>query len=547
MSTEPPELSVVIPTFNRRERVRTGLQALERQTQYPTSFEVVVADDGSSDGTSDMVESMETPLRLRALRLENGGWTAAASAGAAAATAPICLQIDDDVLASPQLVAEHIAAHRGQAPTMAIGRLIQEPPRSDDWFVAAYTTAWNRRYDELAERQADWRDAFGANFSAPTALLRKAGRFVTDKPALADMELGYRLNLEGCVPVYLPRAEAVHDDEKDRARLLRDVAGFGGFAATFAERHPETRSLLFGWYGQAGPREAFLRQALLALRVPPALLARLGDLLPGRDRKQLWYDFIARYSFWFAARAAMSKRLWSETTRGVPVLMYHAFSDRGEEDRFIARKPAFERQLRLLKTLRYRPISLEQLARTLAAGEPLPKRSFVITIDDGYRDNFEIARPVLARMRIGATLFPVSGRLDDESGWGGSGANSGRPMLSAEQLREMAADGFEVGAHTRTHPHLPELPAAASAEEIAGSRADLEAVLGTPVRTFAYPYGELAEETVTAVGAAGFEAACTTESRLARAGDDPLRIPRLEVMGSDGTRKFLRKLWFGGF
>lgn len=548
MCPDSPELSVVIPTYNRRERLRDCLAALERQTADPADFEVVVADDGSPDGTADMVDGLDTPLRLRALRLQNGGWAAAANAGVSAAEGRACLQIDDDVLASPQLVAEHIKAHRDAAgPTMAIGRLIQEPPRSQDWFVAAYTETWNRRYEEMAKRKADWRDCFGANFSAPRELLRKAGGFAAEKPALADMELGYRLNSEGCVPVYLPDAEAVHDDEKDRERLLRDLTGFGGFAADFADQHPETRPMLFHWYGFAEPREAALRALLLALGVPPAPLARLGDVLPGRARKQLWYDFLARYAFWFAAKRAMGPKVWAETIRGVPVLMYHGFTDSGEEDRFVMPRRAFERQMRVLKTLRYRTITLAELARTLADGRPLPPRSVVITIDDGYRDNFEIARPVLRGLGMKATLFPVSGRLGTGAKWNGSGVTDGRPMLSEAELREMSEAGFEVGAHTRDHPHLPELDPDAGAEEIGSSRTDLEALTGAPVATFAYPYGELTEETVATVATAGFDGACTTESRLARAGDDPLRIPRLEIQGADSLRNFVRKIYFGGY
>lgn len=546
MSQESPELSVVIPTFNRRDRLRVCLDALARQSQDPATFEVVVADDGSADGTSEMVEAMETPLRLRALRLENGGWARAANLGAEAAQGRVVLQIDDDVIASPQLVAEHVAAHRDGAPRMAIGRLIQEPPKSKDWFVACFTTAWNRRYDELAEREADWRDCFGANFSAPRQMLAEVGGFSTDRPAVADMELAYRLLGKGCVPTYLPGAEAVHDDEKDRARLLSDIAGFGSFAAEFADRHPETRALLFGWFGHAEPREAFLRHLLLAARVPPAPLAALGRWAPRRGR-QLWYDFIARYAFWLAARSSMGRAAWQRTTGGVPVLMYHAFTAEGERDRFVAPARSFERQMSLLKALRYRTISLRELAEALRRDQPLPRRSVVITIDDGYRDTYEIARPILRRHGFSATLYPVSGRLSEGNDWDDGGAASGRPLLSPGQLREMRGEGFEVGAHTRTHRSLAGLPPEESADEVERSRRDLEEVLGEPVATFAYPYGELDEEAVEIVGRAGFSGACTTQTRIARPGDDPLRIPRLEIMGSDSIRNFLRKIWFGGF
>ena len=546
MPPDPPALSVVIPTYNRRERLRICLDALAAQTQDPASFEVVVADDGSGDGTADMVEAMETPLRLRALRLENGGWAAAANAGAEAAQGRVCLQIDDDVIASPQLVAEHVAAHSDGAPRMAIGRLIQEPPKSGDWFVGGFTTAWNRRYDELAEREADWRDCFGANFSAPREMLVDVGGFSTDRPAVADMELAFRLDRKGCLPTYLPRAEAVHDDEKPRERLLSDIAGFGSFAAEFADRHPETRAKLFGWFGHAEPREAFLRHLLLGLRFPPAALATLGRWIPGGGR-QLWYDFIARYAFWLAARRSMGRRAWQETTGGVPVLMYHAFTETGERDRFVAPARSFSRQMKLLKALRYRTISLEQLAQALRQGAPLPRRSVAITIDDGYTDSFEIARPILRRLGFSATLFPVSGMLGTGSDWNSEGAAKDREILSPDQVRQLRGEGFDVGAHTRSHCRLPALTEEQATEEVEGSRADLEGVLGAPVATFAYPYGEFDDAAVGIVGRAGFAGACTTQTRICRPGDDPLRIPRLEIMGSDTIRNFLRKLWFGGF
>ncbi len=544
---DSPELSVIIPTYNRRERLRVCLDALSRQTQDPATFEVVVADDGSSDGTADMVEGMDTPLRLRAVRLQNGGWAAAANAGAQAAAGRVCLQIDDDVIASPQLVAEHVAAHREKAPTMAIGRLIQEPPRSKDWFVAAFTAAWNRRYDEMAEREADWRDCFGANFSAPREMLTAVGGFSADRPAVADMELAYRLHQKYCVPIYLPNATAVHDDEKERKRLISDVAGFGAFAAEFADRHPKTRAKLFGWFAHAEPREAMLRRLLLGLRVPAAVLAAAGRWIPGGGRRQVWYDFIARYTFWLAARGNMSRRVWLQTTRGVPVLMYHAFTTDGERDRFVLPARSFARQMRLLKALRYRAISLAELAEELRQGTPLPERAVVITIDDGYADNFEIARPILRRHGFSATLFPVSGRLGSGNDWDSDGAARGRPLLSADQIRQMHDEGFDVGAHTRSHCSLPAMADDVAAEEVERSRGDLEAILNAPVATFAYPYGEVDDRAVEIVGRTGFRGACTTQARLSNLGDDPLQIPRLAIMSSDTIRNFLRKLWFGGF
>ena len=452
-----------------------------------------------------------------------------------AAIGRICLQIDDDILSSPQLVAEHVKAHSGDAPRVAIGRLIQEPPSSSDWFVKAFTTAWNRRFDELGERAADWRDCFGANFSAPRELLAKAGGFTTDRPGVADMELGYRLTQMGCVPTYLPNATAVHDDEKGRERLLSDIAGFAGFATAFVERHPETRGQLFGWYGDAGPKEAVMRAALLTLRVSPTFLAHAGGLIPGAGRKQVWYDFVARFAFWIAVRGNLDRAGWRRTTGGLPVLMYHAFAV-DDEDRFVQPARSFERQMKLLAAMRYRVISLQELAQILRRGEALPERSVVITIDDGYRDSFEIARPVIRGHGFPATVFPVSTGLGASNDWDEDGPTKDRPLLSVEQIREMCGDGFEVGAHTRTHLSLADVNAKIAAEEIGGSRKDLETALGSPVATFAFPFGEISDTAVSAVEQAGFVGACTTETRHVRPGDNPLLIPRLEIKGSDGLR-----------
>jgi peptidoglycan/xylan/chitin deacetylase (PgdA/CDA1 family) len=182
----------------------------------------------------------------------------------------------------------------------------------------------------------------------------------------------------------------------------------------------------------------------------------------------------------------------------------------------------------------------------LGAHQAPPPRSVVVTIDDGYADNLAIAKPLLARYRIPATIVLVSRRLDGVNDWTKRGADAHRPLLRTEQVRPLAGNGIAVGAHTRTHPALTALDPSDLPAEVGGSREDLEALLGEEVRTFAYPYGKFDRAAVAAAGAAGFDAAGTVESRPARLGDDPLEIPRLEIRGSETTRSFLRKLWFGG-
>jgi peptidoglycan/xylan/chitin deacetylase (PgdA/CDA1 family) len=260
----------------------------------------------------------------------------------------------------------------------------------------------------------------------------------------------------------------------------------------------------------------------------------------------VWFGFVSRFAFWLGARRAMDRAGWLQTTRGVPVLMYHGFTDSGERDRYVLSARAFARQMRLLRLLRRDAVGFDDIARRLREGGPLPRGAVVITIDDGYLDNFAIAYPILRRHGIVATIFLVSRRFDGVNDWDDEGAVAGRPTVSTREVGIMAADGIRFGAHTREHPRLPDLADAEVEGEIAGSRADLERDLGMPIATFAYPYGSLDDRAVAAVAAAGFSGACTTECRLARQGDDPLLVPRIEIKGEDSTLRFLRKLWFGG-
>jgi peptidoglycan/xylan/chitin deacetylase (PgdA/CDA1 family) len=241
----------------------------------------------------------------------------------------------------------------------------------------------------------------------------------------------------------------------------------------------------------------------------------------------------------------VSRREWAALTHGVPVLMYHAFSASGEEDRYIVSKRSFARQMRLLKALRYRAITFEELARTLRESRLPPLRSVVITIDDGYADNLDVAYPILRRHGLNATLFLISDRLGRQNDWSSGPPMLGRPLLSEEQIARMDGGSIEFGAHTRTHPSLPDVPDDQVREEIDGSRAELEQLFGTPVNTFAYPFGRRDDRAVAAVKQSGLIGAAITRPRLARPNDDPAQIPRIEIMGSDTTWRFLAKLWFG--
>ncbi len=307
------ELSIIIASHNRSELLRRCLDSLVGQTADPSAFETIVADDGSSDSTAAMVEGFESPFRLRVLRLEQGGKSAALNAAVQAADGAVCLFLDDDIIASPALVAEHLAAHRRDPTTLGIGGITQQPIDANDWYARAFARGWNEHYEEKPLGRIGWIDCYGANFSAPRAALLEVGGFKQIATA-EDIEMGFRLENAGCTPTFLPLAHGVHDDQKSGRRMLEDQRRQGRVHVELSAQFPQMRAQLLPWGEAVVPRELPLRKALIALRFPPRALAALGRLLPGQGRKMLWLHLVRRFAFWRSVRESVSRPEWRSMT-----------------------------------------------------------------------------------------------------------------------------------------------------------------------------------------------------------------------------------------
>jgi peptidoglycan/xylan/chitin deacetylase (PgdA/CDA1 family) len=218
--------------------------------------------------------------------------------------------------------------------------------------------------------------------------------------------------------------------------------------------------------------------------------------------------------------------------RGPVVLMYHSISapKKTPTDRWSVSVNTFNKQLSLLKSKGWTTVCV----RDLLKADFLPPRSVVITFDDGYADNYENGFKLLKAYGMCGTWFAVSRKI-------------GAPnRLNAKQVKEMAASGMEIGAHTRTHARLPELSIGKIEEEVSGSKKDLEDLLGLPVTSFAYPYGLFDEVCVEVVKKSGFDIACTTRTGWFGSEPDLFRVRRVGVSSSDGLSRFARKLAFAG-
>jgi len=162
-----------------------------------------------------------------------------------------------------------------------------------------------------------------------------------------------------------------------------------------------------------------------------------------------------------------------------------------------------------------------------------PPRSVVITFDDGYLDNFEVAAPILTRLALPATFFVVTRYMStDTVAWWDESLPRQPGWMSWEQVRQLARAGFEIGAHTRTHVDLGKVRGEEAEREIAGAREDLARELGRAPAHFAYPYGQrehLLEENRELVRQAGYQSCVSCFGGTAHCGTDPFALRRFPI------------------
>jgi peptidoglycan/xylan/chitin deacetylase (PgdA/CDA1 family) len=172
-----------------------------------------------------------------------------------------------------------------------------------------------------------------------------------------------------------------------------------------------------------------------------------------------------------------------------------------------------------------------------------PAKSVVITFDDGYADNFEIALPVLEQFSFPATFFLVS-NANGTAAWASVPELKQRRLTSLSEAKTYL-DRVDFGAHTRTHPRLTTLTPVELEDEVGGSKRELEETLAVPVTTFAYPFGNVNDGVRAAVEEAGFLVACGVRSGRNVPATDRYDLRRLEVRGSDSLFRFIVMLWLG--
>jgi peptidoglycan/xylan/chitin deacetylase (PgdA/CDA1 family) len=296
----------------------------------------------------------------------------------------------------------------------------------------------------------------------------------------------------------------------------------------------------------AGPLEVACRRLLLAARLPAMPLGWVGGIL-NRLTRGRWYSVLARYSFWRGVRRAATAEEWGGLTRGVTILLYHAVTRPGEErSRFVVDRREFAWQMGWLARRGFRVVSLDAYVRNRRAHRLTPGGSVIITFDDGYRDNGEIAAPILRARGFGATIFLVTDCMGDANRWDREGPLAGRRIHSWDEVRALEQAGFAFAPHARSHRDMTRLSKAELLEEVRGAWDVLSREVARPVPVLAYPFGSHNPAVRNSPETVGLLAACT-----ATGGKNTLRTPlnallRAEIGGATTRLQFRLAVWSGG-
>ncbi|MBU3153749.1 polysaccharide deacetylase family protein [Clostridium estertheticum] len=216
--------------------------------------------------------------------------------------------------------------------------------------------------------------------------------------------------------------------------------------------------------------------------------------------------------------------------KSIPVLEYHSISyDKGNPICIPIKK--FEEQMEYLKENDYYTITLTNLYEYLMNNTPIPKKSVVITFDDGYDNNYTDMFPVLKKHKFKATIFVITSLTDVHSN-----------MLTSKQLVEMDKYGIDIESHTVHHDNLKLISKDNQLKTLIESKKYLEKTLNKTVNFFAYPYGGYNKSAIEAVKEAGYKMAFTTENGWSSKKNGIFSLHRVWISASDSKKVFESKI-----
>ena len=219
----------------------------------------------------------------------------------------------------------------------------------------------------------------------------------------------------------------------------------------------------------------------------------------------------------------------------VPILMYHRF---GYEDSSLFVTPEnFERQMADIKGKGYEVISLDELVKGIENKRKFNHKTVVLTIDDGYRDNYFHAYPVLKKYDFPATIFIISNYIGND-----------KDFMTWEQIETMRENDISFGGHTKNQVYLPDIEKKVILwDEIAGCKRAIQNRIRGRINYFCYPTGGFTEEIKKIVRISGYKGACTTNRGFAKSNKDLYELKRIKVTNADTNKPLSFRAKLSGY
>ena len=224
---------------------------------------------------------------------------------------------------------------------------------------------------------------------------------------------------------------------------------------------------------------------------------------------------------------------------GPSILMYHSISE-GSEDPYNVPPDRFQEQVSWLVDHGFELVPLALIVNLLKSGDYQNlKRKVALTFDDGYRDFLTGAFPILLRHKTTATVFIVTGMLGEKATW--SGNSKDVQLMSEDEIRDIRAQGINLGSHTMTHENITTINPQELYRQLTESRAKL-IELGETFYSFSYPWGQRSSQTLEAVKTSGFDCAVTAGKEILPYRIDLYQLPRV-TMSADMNLKSFQKIF----
>lgn len=236
---------------------------------------------------------------------------------------------------------------------------------------------------------------------------------------------------------------------------------------------------------------------------------------------------------WIIAFIIFIVAIISLTNVGIPVLNYHLISNK-KINALAITPQEFDEQMAYLHNNGYTTISPDQLLNSIQYSEPLPENPILITFDDGYRDAYLEAYPILKKYNFTATIFLITDYVGNNSRY-----------LSWEEVKEMHDNGITFGSHTLNHISLSDSTNEYVEYQLTKSREAIEWRLKEPVKYFAYPGGFYNQTTTQLLKQTGYRGAFTVNFGRNKANSDIFALNRIPIFQSANTfRSFWLRLKF---